>query len=516
MADFNLNESITQAKLVFQAMSFVKKATLLVSIGAALSVLFFLVELSGKSNYEVLFSNLKTEDTGEIAGALDKLRVPYQIQSATQSILVPSEKVLETRLKLAREGLPRFGGVGFEIFDQKSFGMTEFEQRLNYQRALQGELARTINDIKEIEDTRVHLVIPEKSIFAQSRDVPTASIVVKLSQGTKMPQATVQSIVHLVSASVPNMDASKVTVVDTEGHLLTTDETDESVASFSKKQDVEQRYESKVRELLEPIVGMGKVQVQVTADLDFTSKETTEEKFDPESIAVRSEKHNKVSEKTSGGGVGGAVGAAPTGGGESGKDKNEATESVDYEVSKQVQHVVSPTGEIKKLSVAVIVDGLYTADKDGKQQYAARPPEEIKNYEDLIKSAIGFQTDRGDQLKVMNLAFQNLDELFAQKSNSFWQEFLSSKNSYGFYLSIMINVIIAMIGVLIIMFVVRPVVSAFLGRRQLQGVGGSGGNMSLDQQKQLLLQDKQIKGELQKQALQDPDNMVNVLKSWLS
>lgn len=516
MAEFNLSEAWENLRKAAAEMSLVKKASILVTIFVSLSVLGLLYQLAEKSNYEVLFTSLKADDVGQIATALDKYKIPYQIQSESQSILVPGEKVLETRLKLAKDGLPRFGGAGFEIFDQKSFGMTEFEQRLNYQRALQGELVRTINGLQEVEDTRVHLVIPEKTIFAQSREAPSASVVLKLAQGQKLPEETVESIVHLVSASVPNLDPESVTVVDTTGQLLTLEAGDENTEATRKKQDIEKSFEEKVRTLLEPIVGMGKVRVKVTADLDFTSKETTEEKYDPDAIAVRSEKRTKLSEANSTGSAGGVVGAnAQKSQGGPVKDKTEQNETVDYEVSKQVQHTVAAVGELRKLSVAVVVDGVTTVAGDGATQYAARSADEIKNYEELVKSAIGFQTERGDQLKVMNLAFQNLEQVFAEEKPSFWQRVTSDKNSFTFYLGVMTEVIIALVAVLLVVFIIRPMVAAFFARRAFATEGGDMA-AQLNPQRQMYLQEAQIKEEIQKQAVQDPDNMVNVLRAWMS
>lgn len=518
MPEFKLNEAWENMQRIVGEMSLVRKAAILVGLFVSFSVIGLVYELSNKATYEVLFSSLKTDDIGQIAAALDKYKVPYQIQSESQSILVPGEKVLETRLKLAKDGLPKFGGVGFEIFDQKSFGMTEFEQRLNYQRALQGELARTIDGIEEVEDARVHLVIPEQTIFARSRELPSASVVLKLASGRRLAEASVESIVHLVSSSVPNLDAKDVTVVDTAGQLLTAQSGDENSDRSRRKVDLEKNYEDKVRTLLEPIVGMGKVKVRVTADLDFTSREMTEEKYDPDSIAVRSEKKTKISEASATGSAGGVVGAnaqknesSPT------KDHNEQNESVDYEVSKQVSRTVGATGELRKLSVAVVVDGLTSVGADGKTAYAARGTDEIKNYEDLVKSAVGFQTERGDQVKVMNLAFQNLEQMFTPQPETFWTRIAGERSGFSFALGVLSEIVLALIAVLLLVFVVRPMAVAFMERRRAAAQGEAEEAQSkLPPQAQALLQDAKIKQEIRKQAVEDPDNMVNVLRNWMS
>ncbi|MBF0104154.1 MAG: flagellar M-ring protein FliF [Deltaproteobacteria bacterium] len=510
MADIKLNETFQQIKTLIVEMPFLKKLSILITVGVSVAILVFLGQLSGKSEYQVLFSNLETEDITAIATALDKYNVEYQIQSDSKAILVPGSKVLETRIKLSKDGLPKYGGVGFEIFDKNSFGMTDFEQRLNYQRALQGELQRTINEFMEIEDSRVHLVVPQESVFLKDKEGATASIILKLEAGEKIREETVRSIVHLVSTSVSNLDASKVTVVTTDGSLLTADNTDGDAmggaGGMQKKSDLESAYEQKVRSLLEPIVGFGKIRVKVTADLDFTSKETTEEKYDPDSIAVRNETRtrNKESEETAGEEKQ-AAGA--------GKQKDVQTETMTYEVSKQIQHINHPTGNLKNLSVAVIIDGVYQKNEDGTTAYAARTPEEIQSFEDIIKSAVGFNQARGDQIRVMNLAFQNPETLFAQQESSS----LVDVSSNSFYLGIIVNVVIAMIAILIILFVIRPVIGAWnVRRRDTLAVAGMGaGFPALAEGGQKMLTTDEAKMALEKKAATNPGDMVEVLKKWL-
>lgn len=521
MAEGDGKNFVAQVMEQFAAMSLVKKVAIGLAFAVMASVMILLGELASQSKYEVLFSNMAPEDIGQVTQTLDKYKIPYEVQSHTKAIMVPGEKVLETRMKLAKDGLPKFGGVGFEIFDSKSFGMTEFEQRLNFQRALQGELVRTINQMEEVEDVRVHLVLPEKTVFKQSREEPSAAVVLKLKPGMKLEDSAILGIVHLMSSSVPNLSPKKVTIVDGNGQMLTSmeDEGSGDLAAFRKKQDLEKSYERKVKSLLEPIIGFGKVQVKVTADLDFTVKETTEEKFDPESVAVRSEKKSKTKETSSSSNSGGTVGPNAQGSAQAGpgKDRSDQSEQVEYEISKQVQKIVNPVGEIKKLSIAVVVDGKYETAAEGEEpKYVARSPEEMKNYEDLVKSAIGFNDTRGDQLKVMNLAFQSLDQLFAASaSDSMWQKMFNDRTTYTFYINVLVNIVIAVIAVLIALFLVRPVVMAWLARRQqddqlalasAQGQGKGGA---------LTAGDVRMRENIQQQSLEDPDNMVKILRSWL-
>lgn len=516
MAESKLNENFQQIKQLIIEMPLMKKLSIVIAFGVVVASMIVLLSFTFKSNFQTLYTNLKPEDITAITGVLDKENVPYEVQSATKSILVPGEKVLEVRRKLAQSGLPKMGGVGFEIFDNKSFGMTEFEQRLNFQRALQGELERTINDFHEIGDSRVHLVLPAKTVFARNTEPPSASIVLKLESGQQVRQATVTSIIHLVSSSVPNLMAKNVTVVDTVGRLLSEENGDELSnqfsSSFRKKEQVERTFEKKVKSLMEPIIGFGKVQVRVTANLDFTAKETTEEKYDPDSVAIKSEKVTKLKESGSSGGSGGAVTAANQGGGTNtgGRSKDQSTESIDYEVSKQIQRIVEPVGKLNKLSVAVLVDGVYKENEDGKMEYVARSDDELKKFEELIKSAIGFDVKRGDQLKVMNLAFQSPEKLFATSSSSVWE----TKNTYTFYLNLLTYLLMALIAVLTFLFVIRPLILSWREKQsQLALAAAQAGQLSEEQQK--LLDANGKREDIQNQALDDPESMVKILRKWL-
>lgn len=512
MADIKLNETFQQIKQLIIEMPLMKKISILTVMGLALGSLGVLAQLSNQSTYEVLFSNLESEDISSITQALDKYGVQYQIQSESKALLVPGEDVLATRLKLAKDGLPQHAGVGYEIFDNQSFGMTDFEQQLNYQRALQGELQRTINEFREIEDSRVHLVIPQKSVFLTEKEPATASIILKLKKGETIDDQAVQSIIHMVSASVKDLDPKHVTVVDTSGQLLSSpveEGENGSLAGMRKKGDLEVSYENKVKSLLEPIVGFGKVKVKVTADLDFTSKQTTEEKFDPESIAVRTETRtrNKESDEV---GSANQQGGQQQGGGmmgqNSNKEKDNVTETVAYEVSKQIQQINHPTGELKSLSVAVVVDGIYSKNQDGISTYNPRSADDMKNFEEIVKGAIGYNSERGDQLKIMNLAFQNPEESFASDQGGYF----SNMKSYTFYLNLAVNVVIAVIALLVVLFVIRPVIMAWNQKRQL-----AGDVAMLNEAEQKLLTPGEARKELEQKAMQDPVDMVQVIRKWL-
>jgi flagellar M-ring protein FliF len=267
-------------------------------IGAVLAfAMVSMLWLSGDVNQQVLYTQLTVEDAAAITSKLREMKVPYSIAGDGTTILVPSSTVYETRLRLASEGLPQGGGVGFELFDQRSFGMTEFVQKLNYRRALQGELARTIMQLAAVHTARVHIVLPEKSLFLDRQEKPTASVALKLIPGRRLSRDQVRGIAHLVASSVEGLDPDDVTIVDTSGQILSRQDENTSFlsqteAQLTYQQTLEQNLEHRVQTLLERAVGKGKVLVRVTAALDFQHIERTEERFDSDNPAVRSEQRN--------------------------------------------------------------------------------------------------------------------------------------------------------------------------------------------------------------------------------
>ena len=385
---------------------------------ACVAAFALLIMLANRTDYRPLFTNLASEDAGEIVKKLKEAKTPYQITPDGKGIMVPSDRVYELRLSLASEGLPQGGGVGFEIFDRKNFGMTEFVQKLNYQRALQGELARTITQISGVEQARVHLVIPEKTLFKEAEKPPTASVVLKMKGSKSLRDTEVQGVVHLISSSIEGMNADNVTVLDSRGKILSkggSGMADASAKATSTMQETQRGYERNAEErlqtLLDRVVGGGKSVARVSATFDFKQVERVEEKFDPETIAVRSEQ--RTEEKAGGSAATSGVPGvqtnlgrtAPGGGGAvGGGSKND--ETLNYEVSRSTSRTIEPVGTLSKVSVAILVDGKYEAaapGKDGaaaKAKYVPRSPEELQKIEALVKGAVGFNPERGDQISM--------------------------------------------------------------------------------------------------------------------
>ena len=503
---------------------------MLVAAVAFLSAVAFaiLIFVANRTDYRPLFTNLTSEDAGEIVKKLKDAKTPYQITPDGKGILVPSDKVYELRLTLASEGIPQGGGVGFEIFDRKNFGMTEFVQKLNYQRALQGELARTIGQINGVEQARVHLVIPEKSLFKDNERPATASIVLKMKSNRALQDSEVQGVVHLVAASIEGMDPEQVTLLDSRGKILSkggsSDATTRMTTAMQETQrSYERNVEERVQSLLDRIVGGGKSVARVTASFDFKQVERVEEKFDPETIAVRSEQRTeeKGSSTTSGAGVPGvqtnlgrtAAGAGATSGGGSKND-----ETLNYEVSRSTSKTIEPVGALSKISIAVLVDGKYeepAAVKDGqvaKAKYVPRSPDELQKIETLVKSAVGFNLERGDQLSVQNIPFQDTGEAGSTEVATWWTN--------PFFMSLAKNLMIAVGFLVLIMFVIRPLLASLrLGKRpaleSFEAIG-SGGEQLTTAERELINTQMAEQKELIEQAKKDPYQVAQILQNWVA
>ncbi len=359
------------------------------SVGGALvlAMVMFMV-WAREPDYTVLYANLDPGDAGEIIDQLRAEKIPYRLEDGGRTVLVPSRHVYESRLDLAVNGLPESGANGYEIFDGGTFGLTDFVQKLNYRRALEGEISRTIQSLSEVRAARVHIVIPEESLFAEEQKEATASIVVRLKGPLNTNQ--VAGIVRLVGAGVEGLKPENVTVVDTYGNILSKNAEDGSLAAATSTQldlraSVESHLRKKVVQMLEGVLGNGKVAAQINVDLDFEQIERTTQTYDAENPAIRSEERIK---------------------GQQGEDdsKNESIVT-NYEISKTEERSILPVGGIKKLTVAVLLDGTYATNDDGEREYVPRSDEEMNRLTGIIKTAIGFDDTRGDVLEVHNVAF---------------------------------------------------------------------------------------------------------------
>ncbi len=368
----------------------------IVTLGA-IAGLFLLVTLVNAPTFSLLFNNLSAEDASKIVGKLKEKDIPYQLEDGGKTILVPKQKVYELRLTLAGDGLPQSSVIGYEIFDRTNLGISDFVQKVNYRRALEGELARTILTIDEVEAARVHLVVPEKSLFKEDEKPATASVVLKLKSGKSPKAEVIQGVAHLVSSSVEGLEAGNVTIVDSRGQLLSDTHKPNSVAAltatqYEMQQHVEGYLSGKALQLLESVVGTGNALVQVNAELDFRQVERTLEQYDPDKTAIRSE---QISEEK-------------TPSGDSLPPSSRSNTVTNYEVNKTVEHIVENLGNIKRLTVAALVNGVpTTVTRDGQKvtEIQSRPEQEMRQLTDLVRKAVGFNPVRNDEISVTNLTF---------------------------------------------------------------------------------------------------------------
>lgn len=385
----------------FEALAPGKKASVIFVFVLTVASIFLLVYLTAQTEYRVLFSNLSQEDAGNIVAKLNEEKISYKLSASGTAISVPSDKIAQLRLELAASGLPQGGGVGFEIFDTKTLGATEFEQQLNYRRALQGELARTINSLDEIQSSRVHIALPKDSLFTDQQKKATASVALRLKPGKTLRPSQIEGIVNLVASSIEGMNPEDVMVVDSRGTTLSTRHSDNKLSKLTAQQidfqrNMEKDLAARIQTMLENVVGQGKAAVRVTAELDFRVMEKTEESYDPDAQVVRStQKNSEVENAIS---AAGAVSDNPK--------KERIDEIINYEINKVVSKTVMPVGETKKLSIAVLVDGRYKKNENNEEVYEPLPKNEIEALEDLVKKSAGINPQRGDQVVVTNMPFR--------------------------------------------------------------------------------------------------------------
>jgi flagellar M-ring protein FliF len=404
------------------------RAPLIVAVAVLIAVVAALVLWSRAPDYRVLYSNLSDRDGGAIIAALQQANIPYKFADAGGAILVPSDQVHEMRLRLAAQGLPKGGSVGFELMDNQKFGISEFAEQVNYQRALEGELEKTIESISTVREARVHLAIPKPSVFVRDHESPTASVLVNLYPGRTLDEGQVVAVTHMVAAAVPDMPVKNVTIVDQDGNLLTQSASANGLDATQLKyvQQVEHNTQQRIDAILAPLFGAGNARSQVSADIDFSKIEQTAEMYGPngapQQAAIRSQQTSSDTESSlsAASGVPGALSntppqpaSAPIDAAASGTgattlstpitERKDAT--TNYELDKTVRHIEQPMGTVKRLSVAVVVNNMPVTDAKGRTTMQPVPPELLAKVQQLVKDAMGFDAQRGDTVNVVNSAF---------------------------------------------------------------------------------------------------------------
>lgn len=405
---------------------------LIIGASFAVAIIAAMWIWSRQPDYGVLYSNLSDRDGGAIIALLQQMNVPYKFSEGGGVLLVEKGKVAEARLRLASQGLPKGGTVGFELMDNQKFGTSQFAEQINYQRALEGELARSINSISAVESARVHLAMPKPSLFVRDQKKPSASVVLSLHRGRSIDEGQVNAIVYLISSSVPELSNKSITVVDQAGNLLSAANSGTrglDVSQLKYAQEIEQNYIRRIEAILLPLMGTANVHAQVTAEIDFSVVENTDEKYRPNqtpgSAAIRSQQSSDSSQTGANppGGVPGALsnqppvnpvapialpaasagGAAQPAPAPPGTLRKDGT--TNYELDRSIRHVQQGAGSIKRLSVAVVVNYRESVDAQGKRVAKALTAGELEQVNNLVKETMGFSADRGDSLNVVNSAF---------------------------------------------------------------------------------------------------------------
>ncbi|MCG7873994.1 MAG: flagellar basal-body MS-ring/collar protein FliF [Candidatus Thiodiazotropha lotti] len=401
----------------------VRQIAVMVGIAASVALGVAVVLWTQKPSYAPLFGNLPNKDAMEISQALQQAGIDYEIDQANGIVMVPSSSLQEARMKLAGQGLPRSGSTGFELMQEDTgFSTSKLVETARYQRAIEGELARSIMTMANVDSARVHLATPKQSVFIRKRKFPSASVVVKLYPGRSLEKGHVEAITHLVASSVPELDVSNVTVVDQKGRLLSTKKDSREMQLTSRQfeytRELEGHYKQRIEDILEPVVGRENLRAEVTADVDFTYVEQTQEYYNPDVNALRSEQINEQQSVLSDvQGVPGALTNQPPaaanapqvagGEGEAGgtpvNTSKRATRN--FELDKTISHTRLPSSRLRKLSVAVVVNDRYQAGEDGVAVPVERTAEEITRISNLVKEAVGFEIQRGDRVQVISEAF---------------------------------------------------------------------------------------------------------------
>ncbi len=447
---------------------------LLLAGAAAVAVLVALLLWAREPEYRVLFSNLGEADGGQVISELDKRNVPYRLGEGGHTIMVPAERMNALRLQLAEQGLPKGGNVGFELLDKQAFGISQFAEHLNYQRGLEGELARTIESLGPVSRARVHLVMARDSVFARDREAARASVALTLQAGRELGQSQVSAIIHLVTSSVPGLAVDGVTVVDQNGRLLSRSHTGDGLdgSQLDYVSEIERSYQTRIEDILAPLLGSHNVHARVTAQLDFSTRESTAERYAPnqdsKSAAVRSQ---QTSERMAQGGdsargVPGALSNSPpntppptkatapgastseASAGESAKPL-QSERMVNYEVDRNIEHVKSSLGSVQRLTAAVVVNYRATV-KDGAPVNEPLSKEELAGINDLVRQAMGFDESRGDTLQVINSPF--VEEQAVDDALPWWR----TPEAYNLTMGVLRYLLVALAALTLWKFVLKP------------------------------------------------------------
>jgi len=437
-------------------------AVLVISI----AIFAILIIQARMADQQLLYANLSMTDAAAVTEWLKGQKIDYSLRNDGKDIWISADKIYQSRLELAASGMPSGGGVGFEIFDEQSFALTDYVQKVNYTRALQGELARTISSLSPVESTRVHLALPERRVFKREQKDATASVIVTLYPGKRLSEEQVQGIINLVAGSVTDLEPDNVKVIDSNGVVLESPKKSDNTQLLSAdmlayQQEVEHRLEIRAQDLLDKTMGSDNAMVRVSATLDFSKVEKTQELFDPEEPVVRSE---QITQESSGGPTTGGIPGVVSNlqGNTAGQqtntpNTNSSSRITNYEISKTVSTIINPIGTITKLSVSVLVADKVEADENG----TAKPPvprteEELQSIQNMVSSAVGLVPNRGDMINVISMPFVDTTQEQLQDSQG------GTNNLYQF-LPIVKYILIFLGALLVYFFLIRPIIKTVRG-----------------------------------------------------
>ncbi len=526
-----------------------RKATLALGLAALVGIALAMSMWSSQGNYKVLYAGLSDKDGGAILAQLSQMNVPYKHADGGAAILVPADKVHDVRLKLASAGLPKGSIAGFELMDNARFGQTQFQERLTFQRGLEGELTRSISALSAVQAARVHLALPNQNGFFREQQKPSASVLLTLHPGRTLDRAQIAGIVHLVSSSVPEMNPKAVSVLDASGALLST--SGDSAASGSGldaeqlqyRHQIEANYTKRVLDILEPVLGRDNLRAQVTAEVDFSQTESTSEQYVPNQgqgpdgkPAQATLRSQQTSESSGGGsatpaGVPGATSnqppvpatapingsaqpmqAAQGGGASGGSSRREAT--TNYEVDKTVRVTRNATGTVKRLNAAVVLNHKSTTDAKGKTTTTAIPAEEMEKLTSLVKETIGFNETRGDSVKLINAPFK-IEKPVAEEALPLWKQ----PETQDLLRSLAVPGALTLLALIIVFGAIRPALKAATPTqpaRQLNAVVDDANALPLPQAP-LALEAPVADNRLEQARLlakENPAALANIVRGW--
>ncbi len=506
-----LKQLIIQLRSIWDKLNATQKAILVATSAVVMAGMITVIAWSASggsgggsgsdSGYSTLFINLEPEDAAKVTDALKEMKVVYKLENSGRQVTVPKDQLYEARMQMARLGLPQTGGQGYEIFDKLNLGMTDFVQNLNYRRALEGELQRTIESLHEVDKARVHVTIPKPSLFTEKKEEATASVILKLRPGEEIDDRQVRGITHLVASSVEGLKARQVTVLDIHGVMLTKGFADNSLAeqtdhNQSLQNSVERDLERKIEDIFQGLLGPNKARVKVSAELDFDQVNKTVESYDPNTKVIRSQQRDENSLK-----------GTP----EPGSSEQKEGSITNYEFDKTMAQIISTPGTRKRITVSVAVDGTYKlpTGKEGTRDYVPRTQEDLDKYTALVKNAVGFMPGSKDEVFVTNLQFDNQFMVEEQQE----MQKLEKDQRWDWLKKYGVIIFIALFGLWFFRGLVQNLASAM--NPPMPKYAGLNLEPEDDKVPQNVQKQKDILERVEFMTRTEPINIANLIKTWL-